>query len=83
MILSRVNKSNFLREVLRLYIDFEKNKVVLNNVLLKKVKVLNDVLLKKIEVLTNVSLKKVEALTTILLRGPRLLNPKSKLFIKF
>ena len=83
LILSKVNKSSFFREVLRLYIDFKKNKVVLNNMSLKKVEVLNNMSLKKIETSTNVSLKKVEVSTTTLLRGPRSLDPKSKLFIKF
>jgi len=83
LILSRVSKSSFFKEVLRLYIDFEKNKVILNNMLLKKVKVLNNMSLKKIKALTDVSLKKVEVLTAMLLRGPRSLNPKSKLFIRF
>jgi len=50
---------------------------------LKKVEVLNNMSLKKIETSTNVSLKKVEVSTTTLLRGPRSLDPKSKLFIKF
>ena len=82
-ILSRVSRSSFFGEVLRLYVDFKKNKVALNNILLKKVEVSNNILLKKIEVLTNVSLKKVKASTTASSRGPRSLNPKSKLSIRF